>query len=1108
MNSVLTTLERWVDRHPDKLLYSFLDHNGDEIERHSYGTFLDRVKLIASHLTGRRQLQTGDRVLLVYPPGLEMLAALFACARVGLIPVPVPPPSAYGFTAALYRMRHIAQDCGAAAVLTSRNCETSLRRHIDASGETADPVDCRVALGFAWIVTDDLIEQEGTTPSGDPRDVFFLQYTSGSTSSPKGVIVTHANVLHNCDVAVDHEAPVTVSWLPQYHDMGLLGYYIYIALTGGTTYGFSPTSFIQRPALWLETITKYRATASSAPNFGYEYCLRPGRLSEATLAGLNLASLRYLMAAAEPIKPDTYRQFLHKFEPHGLRPESFFTAYGLAENTLAVTNYGRSMISVSKRRLAEGTVQTTRDVSGVGVATHLVSCGTPLAGNTVRIVQPEQRIALADGKVGEIWIRGKSKCTGYWNNPEATAQFFRARLGDDSEDGDEYLRTGDMGFFHDGELYVCGRRKDMIIVRGQNFFPQDIERLVERTSPLVRQGGVAAFELDDDREARVGVVAEVGNLKDVPDARAVVAAVRNDLGIDVGLMAFVPPKAVPRTSSGKIMRYMAKQMWQAGELRIVSQYVQEKSCDDVRDSQCSTPLPFAFLKQRYQLTGNEPHSLLEVGMDSIDLVIFLHELKELLEARGAKVLSEQVDFRLIQRVSVADLFRMIEHFEQASEVAIDRFRHLLAGIREQHRAEERAMMVKDRTLAFTPPAECVTRSGRLTPSTVDPTRETPRVVLLTGGTGFLGPFLLRSLIEQTDATIQVLIRAASAAEARGRLSDAFQKAVAPSASLLAHFEARVVPVCGDLERPCLGLSKEDWHTLARDVDTIYHNAATVNYLFNYAAMRTANVGGTQEVLRLAFEGQRKQLNHISTTFIFGWAMKSVLHETDTNVDMELLDFGYSQTKWVAEQNVLDAARCGLGTRLFRPSLITPSATGGGNNIDITIRLIAFMIKHGIGVDALNQVSFVPADVTANNIVAIANQSRTLGRTFHVTRDDYANMVDVIKIISTRTGCRFDMFPLREFVPEVIRRCTKDDLLFPLLDFLIGSIDNISAMEFKRYDNSSYQEARNASSWGLRDPSLEATVGGILTFMARNGIADACHSHSTTQPPSILRLSCA
>jgi len=203
--------------------------------------------------------------------------------------------------------------------------------------------------------------------------------------------------------------------------------------------------------------------------------------------------------------------------------------------------------------------------------------------------------------------------------------------------------------------------------------------------------------------------------------------------------------------------------------------------------------------------------------------------------------------------------------------------------------------------------------------------------------------------------------------------------------------------------------------------------------------------------------------------------------------MELLDFGYSQSKWVAEQLVFDACRRGLTTRVFRPALVSPSVTGGGNNFDIAVRLVAFMVNHGIGVDALNQVSFVPADITANNIVAIASTPGTANKTFHVTRDDYANMLDITGLITKSTGRQFEIFSLPDFVPELIRRCRKDDLLFPLLDFLVGSVDNISAMEFKRYDSSTYQAARDASVWGKPDPSLEDTVNGILKFMHRKGI---------------------
>src|SRR5690606_9851099 len=222
-------------------------------------------------------------------------------------------------------------------------------------------------------------------------------------------------------------------------------------------------------------------------------------------------------------------------------------------------------------------------------------------------------------------------------------------------------------------------------------------------------------------------------------------------------------------------------------------------------------------------------------------------------------------------------------------------------------------------------------------------------------------------------------------------------------------------------------------------------------------------------------------NHVSTTFIFGWAVKDVLYETDTNESLDLLDFGYSQTKWVSEEIVKDAMKYGLQARIFRPALITPSIHGGGNNFDISIRLLAFMINHGIGVDTHNQVSFTPVDVVANNIVAISDSPETINKTFHIVRDRYNNMMDITNIISKLSDQKFNNLKLPDFVPQIVERCTKDDLLFPLLDFLIRSVDNISAMELKLYSNAEYQTARNNSRYGVQDPSLEETVKGMLLF---------------------------
>jgi acyl-CoA synthetase (AMP-forming)/AMP-acid ligase II len=447
--SILGKLDSLGEQHPHKVLYSYIDVNGNPIGSYSYESFLHRTKVIAGHLRKEHGFKSQDRLLLAYPPGLEMICAFFGCVRAGLIPVPVYPPSSRGFQSALYKMGHIAKDCQAAGILTSKDYLGSLKTNLARSGVSSCGVDADYISSLRWIVTEDFVDKisdetfnggsNGAGTNGASK-ILFLQYTSGSTRDPKGVMVTHENILHNCPLVIDHHAPVVVSWLPQYHDMGLIGCYLYPALTGGTTYGFAPTDFIQRPTLWFDAIKTYEASASAAPNFAYDYCLRAGRLSKESLESCDLSSLRLLMVAAEPVKPDTYTRFLQAFQSYGLKSESFFVAYGLAENTLAVSLRGRNIISVNKNAVALGKARMTTEVSEIGAATQIVSCGTPLPGLTVKIVDPEKHLALEPGRIGEIWIAGGSKCPGFWNNPELTMKLFHARLVDDSPYDDGSLR--------------------------------------------------------------------------------------------------------------------------------------------------------------------------------------------------------------------------------------------------------------------------------------------------------------------------------------------------------------------------------------------------------------------------------------------------------------------------------------------------------------------------------------------------------------------------------------------------------------------------------------------------------------------------------------------
>ena len=424
---------------------------------------------------------------------------------------------------------------------------------------------------------------------------------------------------------------------------------------------------------------------------------------------------------------------------------------------------------------------------------------------------------------------------------------------------------GDMGFFHDGELFVCGRIKDMIILRGQNYYPQDIEAVVEKASGLIRTNCVAAFQIHEDSEPALAIVAEVKNPKALPDALKIAAAVRNYLNVEVALISFIAPRAIPRTSSGKIMRHKTKHMWLEGQFTVLSEFSREKNAG-TSVSGALGQSPFDVLKARYNLTGTESYNLVEAGLDSLDLVVFMHEIKELLKDKGADMLARQVDIGLVQRVSVAELFRLAEQLERAPEEALVPLRHSLAAFREEQRAAEKRMMSNDRKLIFEPP----------TPAALP---ETPVLnnVLLTGGTGFIGPFLVKSLLEQTNAKIHVLVRSSDETQGRQRLRAAMESMGPCPAELMEMFETRVIPVCGDLGQKELALTRDAWDFLADEIDTVFHNGATVNYLLNYDRMRDANVLGTNEVLRLAFEGRPKSFNYVSTTFIFGWAVKKVLY---------------------------------------------------------------------------------------------------------------------------------------------------------------------------------------------------------------------------------------
>jgi thioester reductase-like protein len=1062
METLIDYLQMWETQRTDQTLYRFVDVEGRELEHYTYQSFAERTRELAAYLYTEAGLRSGDRALLVYPPGLEMVAAFYACARIGVIAVPVSPPLPMAFEAGLAKLNYIARDCQAKAVLSTKQFEYDFRMLLGHRQGALPWPDAERASQLPWFGTDGTQDFGGAHVADTPGPVLFLQYTSGSTSDPKGVIVSQANVIANsADFA---QSLVAVTWLPQHHDMGLICAYLVVLLRGGTTHGMSPLDFLQRPSAWLRLISQVRGTDTPAPNFGLEYCLREDKLPTSELAGIDLSSLDSVFVGAEPLRAKTFTRFRQRFAPYGLRPGALTGAYGLAENTVAVSAWGRQTLALKKRALENNLARVEKALPENNNQTPVVSCGKPVAGSVVRIVDPQSKQALGDGRVGEIWVAGASKGGGYWRRPELTAETFGARIAGDEEH--TYLRTGDLGFLYEGELFVCGRSKDLIIVRGVNCYPSDVEAVVERSAEQIRNGCVAAFSVErEDQEALV-VVAEVRDKHALPDGKALARAIRRHAHIDPHTIVFALPRSIPKTTSGKIRRGETRQLWLDDKLPALASYAHQTH--EGPDASAGPLERFRHVIESYDLTGQEDCSFADLGIDSLALAELRADLQALLKEHGAGELAEDVNTRLLQRLTVAEFFGLMRQFGDGSGQPLDAVRRALDQISAEYEAYEIKQMRADARLPLPalPPARPGVQSD----------------ILLTGATGFLGPFLLSSLLGRTSYTLHALVRATDAEHGLDRIIASLRRAHLWSPALEAEVRARVHVIRGDLAEPDLGIGEAAFRRLADSVDAIVHNGALVNYVRTYDALRPANVAGTRELLRLALTAHRKIFHLVSSTFIYGWSTQPVVGEWDANEEMSGLDFGYSQTKWVGEQLVLAAARQGLDVRIYRPSLISPTSAGFGSQEDILVRLMAFMIEHGLAVNARNQISLLPADLVADHIVELMGLPAEAGTVFNMTADDYYNLMDITRLLSERHGYRFAYHDIPSFVELLNRRCAPRDPLYPLVDFLTRSADKIAAMRDKRYDNTQYRYARALGKVRLREPALTDTVDDLVRFV--------------------------
>ena len=561
-------LQRRAMDEPDRLAFGFMRNGVDDEVRFTYAQLDEAARKIGAAL--QQQGLSGERAVLLYQPGADYVCALMGCLYAGVAAVPVYAPrqnASYG------RVLQIIASARAAVLLATDKVVASLDKP-----EWADLQQAGLRL-LATDTLPDALAEQWRMPDIDADTLAVLQYTSGSTGRPKGVQLCHRHLLANSRMIARAmhctRESVGVIWLPPYHDMGLIGGLLQPMYTGFPVHLMSPVTFLQRPIRWLEAISTYRGTISAAPNFAYELCVN--RIRPEQLANLDLSSWQVVCNGAEPIRAAVLREFSSRFAPAGFDARAFFPCYGMAETTLYVAGgpfmSGMRTLHSSRDALAAGRIQIEKTAAASHVdGIELVSSGRIDADTAVCIVDPASGLRCESGTIGEIWVAGDTVAAGYWEQPEATADTFHARLPDSDL---HWLRTGDLGSIIDGELYVTGRIKDLIIIRGQNHYPQDIESTVAGVHPALRMHGAAAFSIDQAEGEQLGLVLELERNALEIDLAPVAAAVRDAVSrqhqLQIDRLAFVRPGGIPRTSSGKIQRYLTRQHLLQGALPVVGE---------------------------------------------------------------------------------------------------------------------------------------------------------------------------------------------------------------------------------------------------------------------------------------------------------------------------------------------------------------------------------------------------------------------------------------------------------------------------------------------------------------------------------------------------------
>lgn len=1003
---------------PDRVIYRFFNAAGLATSTLTLGA-LSHVSAQLGRRVAAAQREiphaASSPILLCTGPGREQPLGLFGVWAAGATAVPVYPPGPVGAQAAVATLVGIAKASGARLLLASAAIGEALTGPLrQALGDDAPTL---ITLEEFW---PDGAEASDVPPNAGPEQAALVLYTSGSTGAPKGAVITQAGFLSNLRAMVKCCVPGgtrrVCTWLPHAHIAGIYTRLLPL-VSGGEAAVLPPESFSRHPALWIEMIHRERSTLSAAPDFAYSLVARS--VNDQILAGLDLSCWTMVISGGERVRPDTVDRFFVRLARTGLRPEALHPYYGMTESLCnAIPQKAPPLrLKGSKQGLFHGRLRAPENAEDVQ---ELLGNGPALGdGTEIIVAHPTSRWRCQPGQVGEIWTRGPAITPGYHRDAEHTESLVRARL----DDGDgPWFRTGDLGFIHDGQVFITGRCKELLIVRGKNHYPQDVETTALTATGLPEGTAVAFTVIHDDEEA-LGLALELEPRDERVDqvVRSARRAIATRHGLMIAQLYLLAPGSLPRTATQKIAREECRLRAASGDWD-----------------------GFKAATARRRHTGSTvPSAVAGLSGAPLSAAILAGLVQILSDGEGGKL--EEADFDRpfnelgLGSLEVARVVMALRHLTGVEPP----FALLFDGTTVRGVANHLSALVEGRER---PPSELAdwrrdlrTLAASL-PDKLPPRREEGGAILLTGATGYLGSYLLASLLAQGDAEVRCLVRATTEATGLARL----QAALAAGPGWNEKWRDRLVAVPGDLQAHHLGLSNERWADLTEEAAVLIHNAANVNFVAPYSVLQPTNVAPVHALIELAISGGAcKTVHLISTLAVFNATFRReqrLIHGFDRLLKPDHLYSGYAQSKWVAEACFRAASARGIPMRIHRPGLITGAAdTGHTNTDDFLCRFILGCVALAAYPDVEVELDLVAVDDVADGIAAAvyapAGTGGTCGETYHWSNPRPVLVAELMQVYRDR-GYPLRAIPLPDWLGLLRSGLAAHNPLFPVHPFLL------------------------------------------------------------------------